>query len=89
MTSASASHRTPYGTARTAWQRDADTFRLTVDVPAGSTAEVHVPATEGSARAPEGARPLRTDSAETVYQVGSGHWEFGSALPATGSTTVN
>ncbi|KMS84660.1 hypothetical protein ACZ91_46455 [Streptomyces regensis] len=89
MTSASASHRTPYGTARTAWQRDADTFRLTLDVPAGSTAEVHVPATEGSARAPQGARLLRTDNTEVVYQIGSGHWKFDSTLPTTGSTAVN
>ncbi|MEV7816609.1 family 78 glycoside hydrolase catalytic domain [Streptomyces flaveolus] len=89
MTSASASHRTPYGTARTAWQRDADTFRLTLDVPAGSTAEVHVPATEGSARAPQGARLLRTDNTEAVYQIGSGHWKFDSTLPTTGSATVN
>ncbi|MFF4401066.1 alpha-L-rhamnosidase C-terminal domain-containing protein [Streptomyces sp. NPDC001480] len=42
MTSA-ASHRTPCGSVRTAWTRRADRFRLTVDVPAGSTAEVHVP----------------------------------------------
>ncbi|MFD8521344.1 family 78 glycoside hydrolase catalytic domain [Streptomyces capillispiralis] len=81
MTSASGSYRTPYGTARTDWARTADTFRLTVDVPAGSTAEVHVPAAGGRAEAPEGARLLRVTGEEAVYQVGSGHWTFDSAPP--------
>ncbi|GAA2894568.1 alpha-L-rhamnosidase C-terminal domain-containing protein [Streptomyces mexicanus] len=33
----------PYGLARTAWLRDGDRFHLSVDVPAGSTAEVRLP----------------------------------------------
>ncbi|MGW7255103.1 alpha-L-rhamnosidase C-terminal domain-containing protein [Streptomyces sp. NPDC054834] len=81
MTSASASPRTPCGIARTAWTRHADRFRLTVDVPAGSTAEVHLPASDGRAEAPAGAQLLRTGGTETVYEVGSGHWGFHSTLP--------
>ncbi|MEU6553460.1 family 78 glycoside hydrolase catalytic domain [Streptomyces sp. NPDC046915] len=81
MTSAAGSYRTPYGIARTAWTRHADRFRLTVDVPAGSTAEVHVPASDGRAEAPAGARLLRSGDTEAVYEVGSGHWRFHSTMP--------
>ncbi|MER5434174.1 family 78 glycoside hydrolase catalytic domain [Streptomyces sp. NPDC002588] len=81
LTSASGSYRTPYGLARTDWARTADRFRLTVDVPAGSRAEIHVPAADGRATAPEGARPIRSTAIETVYAVGSGHWTFRSTLP--------
>ncbi|MEU7472129.1 family 78 glycoside hydrolase catalytic domain [Streptomyces sp. NPDC044984] len=81
MTSASGSYRTPYGIARSDWARTDGRFRLTVDVPAGSTAEVRVPAAGGRAEAPKGARLLRTSGEEAVYQVGSGHWTFRSAPP--------
>ncbi|MEU2736041.1 family 78 glycoside hydrolase catalytic domain [Streptomyces sp. NPDC007095] len=78
MTSASGSYRTPYGVARTDWTRDTGLFRLTVDVPAGSTAEVHVPLFDGRAEAPAGARLVRDGGTETVYEVGSGRWNFRS-----------
>lgn len=81
MTSASASYRTPYGVARTAWQRDADRFRLKVDVPVGSTADVHVPSSGGPAEAPPGAGLVHTTGTEAVYHVGSGRWTFRSTLP--------
>ncbi|MET7683336.1 family 78 glycoside hydrolase catalytic domain [Streptomyces sp. NPDC005423] len=79
-TSASASYRTPYGRARTDWTRSGDRFRLTVDVPAGSTAEIHVPADGGRATAPPGARLRGATATEAVYAVGSGDWNFGSVL---------
>lgn len=78
MTSASGSYRTPYGIARTDWTRDPGRFRLTVDVPAGSTAEVHVPLFDGHAEAPAGARLVRDSGTEAVYAVGSGRWSFRS-----------
>jgi alpha-L-rhamnosidase len=81
LTSASGSYRTPYGLARTDWARTADRFRLTVDVPAGSTAEIHVPATDGHATAPKDARLVSSTTDEAVYTIGSGHWVFRSALP--------
>ncbi len=80
LTSASGSYRTPYGLARTDWARTDDRFRLTVEVPAGSTAEIHIPTGDGHATAPEGARPVRATATEVVYAVGSGHWRFGSTL---------
>lgn len=81
LTSASGSYRTPYGVARTAWERTGDRFGLSVDVPAGSTAEIHVPAAGGRTQAPQGARLLRSGDTEAVYQVGSGHWRFESVMP--------
>ncbi|MFH0176536.1 family 78 glycoside hydrolase catalytic domain [Streptomyces cacaoi] len=80
LTSASGSYRTPYGPARTDWARTGDRFRLTVEVPAGSTAEIHVPTGDGHVTAPKGARPVRSTANEAVYAVGSGHWSFGSTL---------
>ncbi|MGP2439599.1 family 78 glycoside hydrolase catalytic domain [Streptomyces sp. JW3] len=80
LTSASGSYRTPYGTARTSWERQDGHFRLTVDVPAGSTAEVHVPTDGTRPTATPGAKPLRVTDGEAVYEVGSGRWTFRSAL---------
>ncbi|WP_327180717.1 family 78 glycoside hydrolase catalytic domain [Streptomyces sp. NBC_01334] len=80
LTSASGSYRTPYGLARTDWARTDGRFRLTVEVPAGSTAEIHVPTGDGRATAPEGTHLVRATATEAVYAVGSGHWSFGSTL---------
>ncbi|MDQ0947404.1 alpha-L-rhamnosidase [Streptomyces phaeochromogenes] len=83
MTSAAGSYRTPYGVARTEWKRGGGRFRLTVDVPAGSTAEVHVAlfsaeGSSGRAEAPAGARLVRETANEAVFEVGSGRWRFRS-----------
>ncbi|GAA4798925.1 family 78 glycoside hydrolase catalytic domain [Streptomyces ziwulingensis] len=81
LTSASGSYRTPFGTARTSWERDGGRFRLTVDVPAGSTAEIHVPTDGSRPTAASGAELLRVRGSEAVYEVGSGRWSFRSTMP--------
>ena len=43
LTSASARHETPYGPAAVSWERRDGRFALTVEVPVGSSATVHVP----------------------------------------------
>jgi alpha-L-rhamnosidase len=43
LTSASAKHLTPYGEASVSWSRSDGQVRLSVTVPVGSQAEVHVP----------------------------------------------
>ncbi|MFJ4616974.1 family 78 glycoside hydrolase catalytic domain [Streptomyces sp. NPDC088812] len=43
LTSAAARHDCPHGTVRSEWQRHGDRFTLTVQVPPGTEAEVHVP----------------------------------------------
>jgi alpha-L-rhamnosidase len=46
LTSAAARHITAYGEASVSWERSDDRLQLTVVVPVGSSAEVHVPGTE-------------------------------------------
>lgn len=77
---ASASVDTVHGTVATSWTRTGSRFALTVSVPVGVTATVHVPRTSGSApsAATAGARTLRKDGQETLYTVGSGTWHFAS-----------
>ena len=43
ITSAGATHDSPYGTIRSAWTVDGGRFELTVDVPAGTSAEIVLP----------------------------------------------
>jgi alpha-L-rhamnosidase len=80
FTSAAGSYTTPYGTARTEWRLDDGHLRLHLTVPAGATAEVHVPFTSGRPATDGDARLLRTGGGEAVYAVGSGDWTFTSAL---------
>lgn len=69
--------RTVRGEAAVSWSRLGRELRLSVRVPVGSTAEVHVP---GKARdlvaAPKGAEFLRSDPAFVVFRVGHGEWAF-------------
>jgi alpha-L-rhamnosidase len=46
LTEASAARQTPYGEVRTRWTKEDDEITLTVTVPPGATAEVHVPGSE-------------------------------------------
>ncbi|WP_406357824.1 family 78 glycoside hydrolase catalytic domain [Streptomyces sp. NBC_00658] len=65
------------GEAAAAWSLVDGTTRLSVRVPVGATAEVHVPAAARSAvTAPGGAVFLRSDRGFIVYQVPHGGWEF-------------
>ncbi len=66
------------------WQRSGRELRLTVEVPVGSQAEVHVPAAGRSAvTAPEGAHYDRTESGHVVHRVPHGTWVF-TARDVTG-----
>ncbi|WP_327579174.1 family 78 glycoside hydrolase catalytic domain [Streptomyces sp. NBC_00145] len=84
LASASGSYTTPYGKASTSWHRDGSAYRLRVTVPAGATAEVHVPVTSGAVQADRGARMLRTEGGTAVYEVGSGDWSFASVYTPAG-----
>ncbi|PXY22679.1 family 78 glycoside hydrolase catalytic domain [Prauserella muralis] len=67
------------GQAAAGWSRVGDGLRLTVRVPVGSTAEVHVPAASGQAvSAPPAARFVRAEQGFVVYHAGSGEWTFTS-----------
>ena len=63
------------GRAASSWRRGDDRFELTVDVPVGSTATVHVPGNEvmiltGSA----------TDNSDGTFEIGSGRTRFRSVM---------
>ncbi|AZM64016.1 MULTISPECIES: family 78 glycoside hydrolase catalytic domain [unclassified Streptomyces] len=69
--------RTVRGTAAVSWTRIDGRLRLTVRVPVGATADVHVPG-GGRSRvtAPAGAEILRTEPGFVVHRVPHGTWEF-------------
>jgi alpha-L-rhamnosidase len=74
---AETSLETVRGRAAVQWKQAGPTFTLTVEVPFGATAEVHVP---GKPKAPPGTRFLRTDRGFTVYEAPHGRWRFGSTI---------
>ncbi|MFF3749289.1 family 78 glycoside hydrolase catalytic domain [Streptomyces sp. NPDC002018] len=77
VTWARTSIRTVRGTASAAWSEIGRDLRLTVRVPVGATAEVHVPASRREdVRAPGGAEYLRTEPGFVVYRAAQGDWEF-------------
>lgn len=80
----SGSYATPLGTIHSAWHKvGAHGLRMEVELPAGTTAEVHVPVSRGErveARSDGGAPHLERRTAnEAIYSVGSGHSSFSVA----------
>lgn len=67
---AATSVETVRGRAGVEWSRD----RLTVEVPFGATAEVHVP--DHLRHPPPGATPVRTEPGFTIYEVAAGRWRW-------------
>ncbi len=57
VTSARATHRSPYGLIVSDWKKAGKSFKLTVTIPANTTATVYLPAA-ASARLTEGGQPL-------------------------------
>lgn len=69
--------RTVRGPASVAWSKVGRDLRLTVKVPVGSSAEVHVPADrKDKVTAPKGATYLRTEPGFQIYRAGHGAWDF-------------
>ncbi|MEV6167000.1 glycoside hydrolase family 78 protein [Streptomyces sp. NPDC051954] len=69
--------RTVRGRASVDWARSGGRLRLTVEVPVGAEAEVHVPAARRlDTTAPRGAEFVRSEPGHTVYRVPHGEWEF-------------
>ncbi|WP_187262085.1 alpha-L-rhamnosidase [Pontibacter beigongshangensis] len=84
LTSSTVSYNSPYGTISTDWKRNGETFELRVEIPANTTATVHLPAT-ASAQVMESGKPV-TDNKDlqqlepqkdrAVIKVGSGTYKF-------------
>ena len=90
VTSARASHQSPYGLIVSDWKKTAKTFDLTVTIPANTTATIYLPAA-ASARILEGGQPLAQQPAlrllgfaegRASIKAGSGtyHFEVDSTL---------
>jgi len=73
------------GKIRSEWSRTKEGIRLEIEIPANTTAEVHVPAPEGPESVEESGRPvsysdsvrfIRREAGEAVFEVGSGRFVF-------------
>jgi alpha-L-rhamnosidase len=77
LTSVKGSYETPQGVARSAWTRGDRWFKLTVDVPPNTTAEVWVPAKDArTTTSSHRATFLRMEGNYAVYNVPSGSFTF-------------
>jgi hypothetical protein len=85
VTSAKASHQSPYGLIATDWKKSASSFELTVTIPANTTATIYLPAA-ASARITEGGQPLEKHrelhslgfaEGRARIKAGSGTYHFG------------
>jgi alpha-L-rhamnosidase len=70
------STETVRGRAAVTWSRSRSSVTLTVEVPFGATAEVHVPTTGRPVTAPRAARFLRAEPGFAVHEVSCGRWQF-------------
>lgn len=79
-----ASHCSPHGLVRSEWRRDGERFDWRIEVPANTTATVHVPARD-AAPVTEGRRPateapgvefVKAEAGRVVFRVGSGKYHF-------------
>jgi alpha-L-rhamnosidase len=80
LTSVAGRYETPRGTIRSAWEIDGRTFRLAVDIPADTGAEIWVPLRGGHlVYRPQRAEFLRTEDGYAVFRVKAGSYTFVSA----------
>lgn len=80
---AKASYQSLRGEIEVEWRRKNGEFKLAVEIPANTTAEVFVPALSiESVKAPRTAKSLRLENGRAVFAIGSGHHEFKSDLSA-------
>ncbi len=78
-----------YGRIVSQWQREGDTLRMHITIPANTTATAFVPSKDAAsvtesdrpANAAEGVRFLRLESGCAVFEVGSGSYSFAGVLP--------
>jgi alpha-L-rhamnosidase len=88
LTWVNAHHDSPFGRVASAWQRDGNQLTMEVTIPVNTTATVYVPA-KAAAAVSESGQPasqatgvkfLRMEGAAAVFHVGSGIYQFKSAI---------
>lgn len=83
------SHESLYGTIESHWKREGDGIHMRVQIPANTTATVHVPATSASDVTANGnpvetadhVTLLRMDKGTAILRIASGHYTIRSRLP--------
>ncbi|MDP9175603.1 MAG: glycoside hydrolase family 78 protein [Planctomycetota bacterium] len=91
LTWVKASYASVRGQISSAWLRDADKFKLEIDIPVNTTAEIYVPSGKpddiqesgSAAKIGNGINSIRTESGAGLFEVGSGHYAFTSNLNGT------
>jgi hypothetical protein len=73
-----ASYASVRGKIVSEWRQEHGRFVLKVVVPPNTTATVHLPGS--AAQAPAGAQQIGAADGRTIFRVGSGEYEFTSAL---------
>ncbi|MGD0733448.1 MAG: glycoside hydrolase family 78 protein [Terracidiphilus sp.] len=79
-----AEYKSSYGLIRSSWSKDNDLFILRLTVPVNTTAKVYIPARDGAsitlnrkqAAMLEGVKLLGRQEGTSVFEVGSGDYEF-------------
>ncbi len=83
-----ASHESMYGTIASSWERKDGSLRLSITIPANTTATVYVPARD-AAQVRESGKPaaqskdlkfVRMEGTNAVYEIGSGSYAFEASL---------
>lgn len=88
LTHASGAFATPYGRAASAWHLEGDRFTWDIEIPANTTAMVHVPAgvtdlREGTASAGPHLNPDQAEAVAAAIELGSGSYRFEGRFTAT------
>jgi len=78
---ASATMKTPYGSLVSQWTVKKGRFKLNVEIPVNTTAEIHIPGQIDPKTGASGLTPVQSAGNDTVFKVGSGRWRFTSTLP--------
>jgi hypothetical protein len=96
LTNGSGSFDSAYGTIKSAWRNDIDGFRLVVDVPVNTTAQIEIPATAPNSVTENGSPAATATGVNNFSQadgvltvtVGSGHYEFRAPTVTTPASPV-
>jgi hypothetical protein len=82
VTFAKGSYHSVYGTITSEWKKTDDSFTLTVNIPANTTATIYLPA-KATSKITDGGKPLtqqlKIENGKAVIKVGSGNYNFRSA----------
>jgi alpha-L-rhamnosidase len=89
LTWVGATHRGPYGTITSRWERNRDSFSMELSVPPNSTATLELPARDdktvteshGPADKAGGVQFEKFENGRAIYSLSSGDYSFDSTLP--------